>query len=39
MNGLSFVNLSNYALRSKGPYIKYVGGGPKGFTNFSKKIS
>ena len=24
---------------SKGGYIMYVGGGPEGFTNFSKNIS
>ena len=25
--------------KSKGPYIRYVGGGPECFTNFSKRFS
>ena len=26
-------------IQAKGAYIKYVGGEPEGFTNFSKKFS
>ena len=28
-----------FKAKSKEPYIRYVGGGPEGFTNFSKKFS
>ena len=31
--------MSNRNTEYKGAYIKYVGGGPEGFTNFSKNIS
>ena len=36
---LAIYSLKMIAWKFKGAYIKYVGGGPEGFTNFSKIIS